>query len=172
MSISCNNDVPMDHPPLRLMILRDNILTFKQLEGEKVECIRKEVIGEQNVRSATRRRAGQWTSRRIAEQVDAPDLIRRLDHHINWRSCKSRRAKYPLGVSPSGSAKRINVAENARTGRFLKGQRFQISNPFTFPHFLTSKKHTRTIFPVFLRYYRFLVVDLVFGVGNLCRVAF
>ncbi|WMV08775.1 hypothetical protein MTR67_002160 [Solanum verrucosum] len=36
MSISCSNGDPMDHPPLRLMNLRDNILTFKQLEGDTI----------------------------------------------------------------------------------------------------------------------------------------
>ena len=34
ISISFDNGKPMDHPHLRLMVLRDNILTFKQLEGE------------------------------------------------------------------------------------------------------------------------------------------
>uniref|UniRef100_M1DC90 Integrase core domain containing protein n=1 Tax=Solanum tuberosum TaxID=4113 RepID=M1DC90_SOLTU len=36
MSISCSNGDQMDHPLLRLMILRDNIQTFKQLEGKTI----------------------------------------------------------------------------------------------------------------------------------------
>jgi len=36
LSISASNGDPMDHPPLKMMMLRDNILSFNKLEGESV----------------------------------------------------------------------------------------------------------------------------------------
>lgn len=36
MSISCSNGDPMNHPPLRNMILKDNILCFKKLKGVSI----------------------------------------------------------------------------------------------------------------------------------------
>ncbi|KAG5627265.1 hypothetical protein H5410_012483 [Solanum commersonii] len=63
--------------------------------------------------------ASKSSSRCITDQVGELDLIHCLDPQFNWRFCKTRRGKYPLGDSPSGSVSTTNVAELARTGQFL-----------------------------------------------------
>uniref|UniRef100_M1E0K5 Integrase core domain containing protein n=1 Tax=Solanum tuberosum TaxID=4113 RepID=M1E0K5_SOLTU len=69
------------------------------------------------VSDSPKRSASRGADWRIVNQVGDHNFVRRLDPHINWRSCKTRRGKFPLDVSLSGSASRTYVAEWARTGR-------------------------------------------------------
>uniref|UniRef100_M1DNZ3 Uncharacterized protein n=1 Tax=Solanum tuberosum TaxID=4113 RepID=M1DNZ3_SOLTU len=50
----------MDHPPLKMMLLRDNILSFKKLEGRSGKIVEK------------CRLASKGSSRHIAEVVSDP----------------------------------------------------------------------------------------------------
>uniref|UniRef100_M1DTH3 Integrase core domain containing protein n=1 Tax=Solanum tuberosum TaxID=4113 RepID=M1DTH3_SOLTU len=75
-SISGSNSDTMDHPPLRLMIIRDNILNFKPLEGEAIYEL------WQRLKCGKCWLASKWSSRRITEEVGEPDLILHLTQDI------------------------------------------------------------------------------------------
>uniref|UniRef100_M1DVC7 Uncharacterized protein n=1 Tax=Solanum tuberosum TaxID=4113 RepID=M1DVC7_SOLTU len=66
---------------------------------------------------------------RIANQVSDHDLVRHFDPYINWTSCKTWRGKSPLGVSPSGSASKTNIAELERTERNKAAERTKKTRP-------------------------------------------
>lgn len=53
----------------------------------------------------------------------------------------------------------------------FKCQRFKVSYSFTFPHFKLPKINTRAIILYIFTFFRCLVVNLVFGAGNLCCLA-
>uniref|UniRef100_M1DXW6 Putative plant transposon protein domain-containing protein n=1 Tax=Solanum tuberosum TaxID=4113 RepID=M1DXW6_SOLTU len=81
--MSCRNGDQMDHSHLRMMILRDDILSFRKLKVE---------IGELNVRSVTRRSG--WRAR-LGALLDS--------RNSKVGVCKTRRAQEQIGVSPNRS---------------------------------------------------------------------
>jgi len=74
------------------------------------------------VSDSPKRSASRGADWRIVNQVGDHNFVRRLDPHINWRSCKTWRGKCPLGMLLSGSARKTYVAEWAKYGWFLKAK--------------------------------------------------
>uniref|UniRef100_M1DSQ7 Putative plant transposon protein domain-containing protein n=1 Tax=Solanum tuberosum TaxID=4113 RepID=M1DSQ7_SOLTU len=57
----------------------------------------KNEVGELNVQSVTHRRGA---NRRVTEYVGDQDFVRRLNPHIDWRSCKTQRGSVTFGEKP------------------------------------------------------------------------